>query len=133
MRATGVCAAGFWSLHLLATAALGQCPYYYPPRAPDMTGPGIYLQSNCGITFGPSHCVRPPFEPFQGMLLAPTAPNGCVPGYCPAGAQCGWQLPPAMYGYPYNGGANGWYPYGVMPGAMASANAMSGGNPWMGG
>lgn len=131
MRATGVCAAGLLSLHLLTTAALGQCCYYYPPRAPDMTGPGFYLSTNCGVTFGPNYVVRPPFQPFQGMLPAPTAPNGGVPGYTPAGSQCNWQMPPWMAGsYPYGGGhcAGGHcYPGAGGPGAMGLANGM---NPW---
>ncbi|MFO0927724.1 MAG: hypothetical protein U0736_11910 [Gemmataceae bacterium] len=128
MRATGVCAAGLLSLHLLTSAALAQCPYYYPPRAPDMKSGGVYLTSNCGVTFGPNYCVRPPFEPFQGMLLGPCAPNGNVPGYCPAGAQCGWQLPPAMWGYPYNGGPTGGYPQGMMAGGYPYP--MGGYNPY---
>jgi hypothetical protein len=69
---------------LLAVALSGaplsaQCCYIPPPPAPDMLGPGYYWTSPYGITYGPNYVVRPPFPPFQGMILAPPKPP-CPPG-----------------------------------------------------
>lgn len=70
-------------LSLALSAGLAQaqpyCGCYYPPipQAPDMCNPGNYWTSTCGLTYGPSHCVYPPYPPFQGMVPGP--PN-CGPG-----------------------------------------------------
>ena len=85
----------------LAGTAQAQCYYIAPPRAPDMQNqPGYYLYNCQGYLYGPYYCVRPPFQPFQGMLPGPQ------------------QMPgrdfsqPAMYG-----------------GAMANSNANANGGP----
>lgn len=56
----------------LTSRADAQCYYYPPPYAPDMRGPGFYLYNCQGYLYGPYHIVRPPFEPFQGMLPGPS-------------------------------------------------------------
>jgi hypothetical protein len=72
-------------LTLALAAALAQaepnCGCYFPPipQAPDMCNPGYYWTSGCGMTYGPSHCVYPPYPPFQGMVPCPT-PRGGPPG-----------------------------------------------------
>jgi hypothetical protein len=60
----------------LSGTAQAQCCYIYPPRAPDMLGPGYYLYNCQGYLYGPYHIVRPPFEPFQGMLPGPQMCGG---------------------------------------------------------
>jgi hypothetical protein len=79
-------------LGVVLTAALAQaqpyCGCYYPPipQAPDACGPGFYWTNNCGLTYGPAYCVRPPYPPFQGMVPGPPPPR-CGPGgsYGPGG------------------------------------------------
>jgi hypothetical protein len=72
------------SLPLLVGLAQAQgppyCGCYYPPipQAPDMCNPGYYWTSICGLTYGPVHCVHPPYPPFQGMVSGP--PARCGPG-----------------------------------------------------
>lgn len=76
-------AGAFLSLALAAGLAQAgpYCGCYYPPipQAPDMCNPGYYWTSGCGMTYGPSHCVYPPYPPFQGMVPCPT-PRGGAPG-----------------------------------------------------
>ena len=67
-------------LSLLAGSAPAQCCYIAPPPAPDMRNPGFYYTSIYGITYGPNYVVRPPFPPFQGMLLGPPPPPPAGPG-----------------------------------------------------
>ena len=69
---------------LPASPAGAQC--YYPPipQAPDMCNPGYYCTNNCGIQYGPNHCVYPCFPPFQGMVPGPPPPKG-GPGGAGAG------------------------------------------------
>ena len=62
------------ALELFSSSAHAQCCYIPPPAAPDMLGPGFYWTSPYGITYGPNYIVRPPFAPFQGMILAPPKP-----------------------------------------------------------
>jgi hypothetical protein len=73
----------------LAQAGPPQCGCYYPPipQAPDMCNPGYYWTSICGMSYGPSHCVYPPYPPFQGMVPAPPPRGGpgCGPGGGPGG------------------------------------------------
>jgi hypothetical protein len=61
------------AMMLLASSASAQtCAYIPPPRAPDFQNTLAYYYSTCfGMTYGPNHCVRPPFAPFQGMLPGP--------------------------------------------------------------
>lgn len=51
------------------------CPAPPPPRppAPDACGPGFWCTGICGMPYGPSYCLRPPFPPFNGMLPHPSA------------------------------------------------------------
>lgn len=44
--------------------------------APDACGPGFYLLCPNGQTVGPNYCLRPCFEPFQGIR----PPVACVNG-----------------------------------------------------
>jgi hypothetical protein len=55
------------------------------PQAPDACGPGFYYMNGYGQWYGPSYCLRPPYQPFQGMLPGPT-------GQCLQAAQAG--IPP---------------------------------------
>ena len=76
-----VWAGAYLSLALCVGLASAAPPYsgcYYPPipRAPDMCNPGYYWTSICGLTYGPAHCVYPPYAPFQGMVPAPPRPAG---------------------------------------------------------
>ncbi len=89
------------SLALTAGLAQAQQPYcgcYYPPipQAPDMCNPGYYWTSSCGLTYGPSHCVYPPYAPFQGMVPGP--PNR-GPGGGPGGP--GGASSPTFPTHPY--------------------------------
>ena len=78
----------------LAALASAQCCATLPiPKAPDMRGPGYYYWNCQGQLYGPVHYVRPPFEPFQGMIPGPNAAKcyadyGMQPGYA-AGQQQG--------------------------------------------
>jgi hypothetical protein len=65
-------------------------PYYggYPPGprvAPDMCGGYFYCTDGC-TWYGPSYCVRPPFEPFNGIRpgLGGGLPNNMPPPPTPA-------------------------------------------------
>ncbi len=81
--------AAVMGLALAATQASAQCCYIVPPLAPDMRGPGWYGVNYCGCPYGPNYCVRPPFPPFQGMLLAPPQKGPGAPPSTPGapGAQ----------------------------------------------
>ncbi len=83
-----VALAVFASLALSAGLAQAQPKLgcYYPPipQAPDLCNPGYYWTSVCGMTYGPSHSVYPPYPPFQGMVPGP--PPSRRPGA--AGAAC---------------------------------------------
>jgi hypothetical protein len=66
---------------MLASSASAQCCIIPPPRAPDMCGPGSYAPNPFGGVYGPNYYVRPPYPPFQGMILGPGGPgNGNGPG-----------------------------------------------------
>jgi hypothetical protein len=91
MRTRHALIGAFLSLALCAGLAQAQpnCGCYFPPipQAPDMCNPGYYWTSVCGMNYGPSHCVYPPYPPFQGMVPGPPArcagasPNSpCAPG-----------------------------------------------------
>ena len=43
--------------------------------APDACGPGFYVACADGTILGPNYCLRPGFEPFQG-IRPPVCPNG---------------------------------------------------------
>ena len=45
-------------------APVSRAPLGY---APDACGPGFYLLCPNGQTIGPNYCLRPCFEPFQGI------------------------------------------------------------------
>jgi hypothetical protein len=72
---------------------LAQAQYYYPPQvfggarppAPDACGPGFYDLNWCGCPYGPNYCLRPPWEPFNGL-------RPCLPGQ--GGAPGAGGLPP---------------------------------------
>jgi hypothetical protein len=55
---------------------------YYPP-APDMCGPGFYALNCCGCPYGPIYCVRPPWEPFNGLRPNLQGPSAAGPGLGP--------------------------------------------------
>lgn len=79
---------------------------YYPPipQAPDACGPGFYWTSVCGLTYGPAHCVYPPFPPFQGMVPGPPPPKfgpGGPGGVCGPGGPCGPAGSPTFPTHPY--------------------------------
>ena len=74
-----------WLGALLLTTAAGSLaqadyPYYYPciPQAPDMCGPGYFCTNWCGTVYGPSYCIRPPWEPFQGARPCLQQQQGAV-------------------------------------------------------
>jgi hypothetical protein len=77
---------------LTSGSASAQAPYYGPPQAPDMCGPGFWAMNNNGAWYGPNYSVRPPYLPFNGMVSVP-------PG---RGAAYGASPSPSM---PYNGPA----------------------------
>ena len=84
---------------LLPSVLLAQC-YAPVPTAPDMCGPGYYCVNNCGLIYGPNHCVYPPFPPFQGMLPGPKPPPGAGgPGGCVVGP--GGIIYPAFPSHPF--------------------------------
>ena len=64
------------ALGVFATGSPLHAQCYYPliPQAPDACWGGYYQQNNYGQWYGPSYYVYPPFQPFQGMLLAPPRP-----------------------------------------------------------
>jgi hypothetical protein len=82
------------ALLLAAAAASTASAYPYapccpPPPAPDACGPGFYLTDRCGCVYGPYYCVRPCFQPFNGVLLGQPPRAGGAPGMascpgCPA-------------------------------------------------
>jgi hypothetical protein len=81
-----------------ATASLAHAEPYYPcgPWTPDMCGPGFYAPNCCGCVCGPNYCVRPPFEPFNGMFPLPQRPPTSPPG-----ARCPSCPPTLPYYAPY--------------------------------
>jgi hypothetical protein len=80
MKATATGLGALLALTLLAPLAQAQCCYLPPPQAPDACGPGYYCNNLCGLTYGPNHCVYPPFPPFNGMVFGPAGKGGCGPG-----------------------------------------------------
>src|SRR5262249_47696311 len=81
-----------------AAAPLAQAQYYgcspalQVPllQAPDACGPGFYCVNPCCTVYGPNYCLRPPFEPFNGILPG-RQPYGYGPGAIPP--------PPTPYGF----------------------------------
>jgi hypothetical protein len=78
MLATKSWAGAFASaLFLVSTAAAQYSPVtgqYHAPvskaplgYAPDACGPGYYSSCPCGQVFGPNYCLRPCFEPYNGV------------------------------------------------------------------
>jgi len=68
---------------LSASAASAQCCYAPVPQAPNACGPAGYCYNWCGTAF-PSHCVYPPFAPFQGFIAGPpNCGNGAGPQNSP--------------------------------------------------
>lgn len=62
------------ALGLLAASHSAASAQWFPPcrpQAPDACGPGMYYSHPCGMIYGPSYNVRPPFPPFQGLLPVP--------------------------------------------------------------
>jgi hypothetical protein len=84
---------------LTTASASAQVPYYGPPQAPDMCGPGFWAMNNCGAWYGPNYCVRPPYLPFNGMVAVPPGKAAAgMPYNGPAGLQpYGQQAPPMGY------------------------------------
>jgi hypothetical protein len=87
--------------------------YYggYPPGpriAPDMCGPYFYCTNGC-TWYGPSYCVRPPFEPFNGIrpgMPGPPLPKNMPPPPTPyqfaAQNHGGAPMGPGQAVMPYN-------------------------------
>jgi hypothetical protein len=118
-----------------AAHAQGYAPYYHyigPPRppAPDACGPGFYAPNVCGCPFGPNYCLRPYWDPFNGLrpnfAQAPGEPGvpaqgqlGCpppqVPGRAPAYPGAFAPAPGALPGAPPGS------PPGAPPGAPPAA------------
>jgi hypothetical protein len=51
------------------------------PQAPDACGPGYYCTNYCGAVYGPNYCLRPPWEPFNGLLPSVQVGGGQVCGF----------------------------------------------------
>jgi hypothetical protein len=52
-------------------------PFGYPrPPAPDACGPGYIALNCCGCPYGPNYCLRPPWEPFNGLRPGLGGPAG---------------------------------------------------------
>ena len=51
----------------------------YVPQAPNACGPGSYYYNDCGLLYGPYYCLRPGFQPFQGMIKGPPGPGPVKP------------------------------------------------------
>jgi hypothetical protein len=125
MRSVLVLLASLLSLSLLASPVSAQRCYIMPPPAPDMCGPGFYCTNQCGMVYGPNYCVRPCFQPFQGMMIGPPNKGGQGMGaYGPGGvAQGGPGGPPpggpgmGAYG-PGGGTPGGPTMYGANPGSL---------------
>jgi len=69
MKATVSCLGAFLvALALSGTARAGD-PFYpcYPRVAPDACGPGFICSNYCGCPYGPNYCLRPPWQPFNGI------------------------------------------------------------------
>jgi hypothetical protein len=58
-------------------------PFPCYPQAPDMCGPGFYAVNCCGCPYGPNYCVRPPWEPFNGLRPCLPGPAAAAPGVAP--------------------------------------------------
>jgi len=80
-----------WAVPLLGvvlTASAAPAQYVAPVThrplgyAPDACGPGFYVMCPDGTIIGPNYCLRPPFEPFQGVR----------PMVIPIRTQNGWQF-----------------------------------------
>jgi hypothetical protein len=95
-------------LLLAAAPAAAQYPAFapkqcYPPPAPDGCGPGYFYYNWDGTLYGPSHCVRPPWEPYNGPRPCPTpvvGPNG-KPMIPAAPAPGGPHGPPNFPSHPF--------------------------------
>jgi len=68
---------------LVSAPAHAQYPGYPPqyiggprPPAPDACGPGFIDLNCCGCPYGPNYCVRPPWEPFNGLRPSLQGPAG---------------------------------------------------------
>jgi hypothetical protein len=136
MKATVSCLGAVLLAGLSAPLALAQ-PYYQhigPPRppAPDACGPGFVAPNECGCPFGPNYCLRPPWEPFNGLRPnfehAPGQPGVPAKGYPHQPAYPGMapghpaQQAPAYPGMVQQ--APGiLVPHGAHPGAAAGAAA----------
>jgi hypothetical protein len=98
--------ASLLSLALATSSAQAQYGYPnyvyggYPPGprvAPDMCGSYYYCTNGCQW-YGPSYCVRPPFEPFNGILpggqgMAPPKQMAPPPTAMQFAAQKGYAMP----------------------------------------
>ena len=62
--------AGMLLLLAVAQGAWAQScwPYQPPPVAPDACGPGYYCTGQCGMVYGPNHCLYPGGQPFNGFV-----------------------------------------------------------------
>ena len=76
MRSLFVLLLALTGLALAASQAPAQCCYIAPPHAPDMQNPGFWYTNCFGVTYWPNYYVRPPFPPFQGMVLGPQGGKG---------------------------------------------------------
>lgn len=90
-------------LFLSGTQAQAYYPHYpnysHPliPQAPNTLGPGYYCVGCYGGVYGPNYCLRPPFQPFNGMIF-PTCRFG--PGGKPTFGAGGGQ-PPTFPTHPF--------------------------------
>jgi hypothetical protein len=75
MKATIAALGAVLALAVLTPLAPAQMCYAPIPQAPDARGPGFYYMNACCQWYGPNYCVRPPYPPFNGMLL-PLCPRG---------------------------------------------------------
>jgi hypothetical protein len=79
MKATVSCLGALALVLALGGTARADHPYFFGCgnrlQAPDALGPGYMCYNYCGCPYGPNYCLRPPWPPFQGMILPPN-PNG---------------------------------------------------------
>lgn len=67
-------------LVLGATASLAEANPYFPPplprQAPDTCNtPPFYVSNPCGAVYGPNWWLRPPWQPFNGIMPTPSQQN----------------------------------------------------------
>ncbi len=81
MKASLSCLGALLAVGAAASGVQAQYMFFGGGQSPDACGPGHYCTNWCGTPHGPSYCVRPPWEPFNGILPGPREPG--FPGYGP--------------------------------------------------